>query len=439
MAFLVRLGGVDVSIAVENISIANRISSRPSARLVLRLALLPSSAVDLGGQLDVSDPDSGAPVFTGEAVRSSVEREFVHVEAMTALDLSDTGVSRSALFGLAPVEQIRTLLLQAGMAESQFDLGDRPTPQMEYFEVIFPVIGITVHGRHHDGMAAFLEPTVLQRHPWFQSGAVKSDLTSEFFRADSFVLIGTAAAWVSDAEDDAYPRAIESVARITVDRRFTSLLRPDGSAAPYLRSDARVTPRVRPLAMVRGVVSGRGWVRELASPSRLDPIRLPANPFAVPVAPLPDDLHQCMLSLYRSVAADQPLPRSLAFWDAVEFYTANIDAPHLFSKSDHKVLLRQVIRSSSWSLAQRERLIQAKNMLNSMPLLARLRRRLLLDKVPFVEDEFSAVKRLRTSRNDAVHGRGGTSDPSDSDYRTAVRLLARAFVYSSASASGARP
>jgi hypothetical protein len=188
--------------------------------------------------------------------------------------------------------------------------------------------------------------------------------------------------------------------------------------------------------MVRGVITGRGWVREMNVSSRLAPIDLTMVPTGADVfQALPEDLRQCMLSLYRSVSSDLPLSRNLALWDAIEFYTAHVAEQKLFSRAEQRQLLRQVVNAGGWTADQRTRLLAAKQMLNSIPLLLRLRRRLDADDVPYSEHEFEAITRVSAGRNHSVHGREG-AELDEVDFRTAIQVIARAFAYSASRYAG---
>jgi hypothetical protein len=69
-------------------------------------------------------------------------------------------------------------------------------------------------------------------------------------------------------------------------------------------------------------------------------------------------------------------------------------------------------------------------MLNQAPLMARLRQALAEDGVPYTDEEFDMLQRVRKKRND-LHGRSRQA-PSESDLRYTLALVNRMLKYRAA-------
>lgn len=431
--YRVVLGSVDVSFAVSDASIQKARSQRPQARMLLDLARAPSGVVDLAADVRIYDTATEEPVFTGEIVSAIRIGQRIDLTAATGVGLSDEAVSRAANFGMSPLESIRSLLVQAGLAEDGFQLEGLEMPQAEYFEVMSPVEGLTTNVRTHLAGVAFLPGEVVHASPWLADTNLQSDAGRAFTSFNSYVAAGVTAAWVTDAEEAGRGCALDALALLTVDTRCGLATGPDGHRRRYTRSDTRVIPTLADWCMVRSVTSGRGWIRNIASRSLLAPIDVGAMPTHTSLfsGDLPDDLRLAALSIYDAAAGESTLARNLSLWDAVEFYAGTVRPAKLFSRSEAKKLLRQVLEAAEWSDEQRDRLRQARASLNERPLLWRLRHRLVADAVPFTDAEFADLHTLRKSRNDTVHGRRHEG-PRDALIRSGVALISRAIIYSAA-------
>lgn len=426
----VLIGGIDVTDAcVGPGRVSGTEREQPRAEFDLDVSLLPSVAVDLAGTVVITDVDGNRPIFTGEVVAATLATGRLRVSAQTGLELTDTAVARAVTFGLTVPERVRTLFVQAGQAESALRIEGFPEPAEEYFEVYFPVVGVSVSSRQALPPGVLVGRSVIESHPWMPELEAADDLRRGMLgEADCFIGVGVVAKWVTDAEASGVQMATELVARLVTGRRYTAAVAPDGSPHEYFRAEARTSPRLLPYVLVRGATTGRGWIRSRSVTSRLGPITARPGVFALVGAEMSAGLRNCVLSLYRATQADLPLSQNLALWDAVEFYASNTRVPHLFSKSDHKRLMRRVIDAGGWSDAQRGRLLDAKKQLNEPSLLRRLRVRLAADGVPYTDEEFAGLARLRSGRNDAVHGRAmGAADSAD--LAAGIRLMARAVRY----------
>lgn len=429
----VRLGRVDVSFAVTRLKVKSQMSDRPKATLSLDTMRAPSSAIDLSADLSIVERTQNRAVFTGEITSATLVGQQLDLTAQTGMALSDEMVSDMNTFGMEALEMVRTLLVHAGLTQNQFSLEGLQVPELDYFEVVFPVHGLKTDERVYLAGVSFVPQRVLFASPWFAADLLRPSLRDAFAGFDTFVVVGVTATWATDAEELARARAVEALALIAVDARCSVVAGPGQVRRRYLRSDARAVPALAEYCALRAVATGRGWIRETSSRSMLKPADLSAIPNfgALFIAGLPDDLKLTALSVYQAVTGEQTLTRNLALWDAVEFYAGTVKVPDVFTRSDQKVLLRQIVRATEWNADQRARLVEVKQMLNARPLLWRLRKRLVGDEVPFTDAEFGDLKRLRTSRNDTVHGRH-MDGPTDTLVRSGVGLLSRAVVYSAA-------
>ncbi len=91
--------------------------------------------------------------------------------------------------------------------------------------------------------------------------------------------------------------------------------------------------------------------------------------------------------------------------------------------------LRTIRKNATEGLSndQERRVEEVLRMLNQAPLMARLRDALEEDGVPYSNEEFNLLRRVRGKRND-LHGRS-REVPSESDLRYALAIVNRMLVY----------
>jgi hypothetical protein len=128
-----------------------------------------------------------------------------------------------------------------------------------------------------------------------------------------------------------------------------------------------------------------------------------------------------------SAAAERdPVAAATALSDALEFYAAGASVPELFTEEE-----LQSLRESIPALEQHKTNVvrDAIGRLNSAPLKRRLIEATKRDGTALAPAELDFLwKRIRSARNDAVHGKGGKA-PTLPEIELALSLVARLLAH----------
>jgi len=146
--------------------------------------------------------------------------------------------------------------------------------------------------------------------------------------------------------------------------------------------------------------------------------------------PLPRELafetRQALLSARRALRDEDPIQRSQALWESLEFYLAGRETDSLFSRSARKELLKCL--RAAVPKDQHQRVADLLNWIDQPPPKTALRKVIDEEGVPVTESEFDLLFRIRTARNKATHG-GEVEIPTDQDLDYACSILSRILVY----------
>jgi len=205
----------------------------------------------------------------------------------------------------------------------------------------------------------------------------------------------------------------------------------DGRLVPFERSLSLTYPRRRDLVAVRGVISGRAWLRSPGGSARESVLSLePKSALLEP--PLPTDLAptdaRALGAMRRAHFSVDPINAILALWEAIDLYVGNTGPEHMFSDRQRDEVLKAVAEHGPRLTDQQtQRVNEIIHGLNAAPLRVRLRTALARDGVPYTEGEFSTLWRTRTIRNDVVHGRI-PPEPDIDDLRHCLSFVSRMLV-----------
>lgn len=424
---VVHFGSVNVTFALDGGTLNESLNEQPTADLSLRYALTAGQPVDYFAPVAVALQRGGeARVrFTGLVTEAAPEGDKVAVSAVSAPELSERQVGVfEGRNSIAP-EIIHLMARSAGLPEDRVNVEglDGYFP-LEAVEVLVPLRGVTVTKpftfgdvtivpaeRGHDGLAEFGD----------------SESTRELRRADSYAVVTRVTRRMLDAEVYALGQVDAMLAWLVVRSRYGLALMPDGEPQPFRRETARARPNRERLVLVRGLASGRQWLRspegfEAASELPLDPHD---SSWDLPRRVTVQD-RQALLACARAARGGDTLERIQALWEAIEFYVSGVAAPQLFDPEEVKRVRRAVPKDIDRLL--RERALDLLGKVTDPPLMARLSEALRRDGVPIAPGELSLLRDLRTARNDAVHGRSPDL-PQLEDVDHAVSVVARMILY----------
>ena len=426
------LGSINITASVVDGSFTHALNLQSTAKFQIDTSMMPSTAVDLAAELTVRSAIGGTIRFTGEITSAHFKGSVLMVEVRNGLILSDSAVTGNVMWNIPPMESLYTLVRTGGLQDDKIQIEGLDRPVVEYFEVVFPVSNVRVSRRRRLGGALLLSRSELASTIESLMGSAQAgrDVAERFLAFDAYLLVGVTAQLAIDAEDKGWAEARSIIAWLCVDARSSTISGPGSPVVRYERQQTRTVPELAAICYLRAAVTRRTWIRDMSLLQRYGDLNADLEPRAWPVTSLgalDTSLTNAAQSLYRAMASSQDsAAANLAIWDAVEFYCSRVQSDRQFSKAEARALWRAVQKAGRWDKAQQDRLANVRQMLDVRPLLWKLRTQLANDDVGFVNEEFEALARLRSARNDLVHGRNMTAS-EDNDLRTGIRVLARAL------------
>lgn len=432
------LGGVDITRAVEPEKSSIVRKALPSVEFFLDWRALEPDVPDMLADLTIDvaflPPER---IFTGQIIEASFVGDRARVKAASGVTLGETLLPRTVTYGLSPQEQFDFIARTAGLASEQFLIQGFGEPEAEAFEILVPLEGVRFSGRKIvGGISVVGKDAALAMAPRLaETSDTTRKILSDFSGYDTFILATVVAQRALEAERFALREAGLAAAWIGADARWTLPVTPTGQCVSFDRAQARALPRLGNLVLVRGVITGRGWIRDtdpVDANKLLDLDVYPRTGVPLP-ANLSDQDRQAVLSLHRAAGENDPLAATQALWECVEFLTSGIRVDPLFSSDELgklKKLLADHGGTEEWSDVQSEKLRAAVESLNSVPLLAKFRELINAEDIPITEDDIQLLRGLRDARNAIVHGREAIA-PRMQDVRCGIHIIARAIVHRS--------
>src|SRR4051794_1355927 len=145
----------------------------------------------------------------------------------------------------------------AGLTDEELVIPALDSLRQETFEILAPVYGLTVTGRRPLGAMTLLpRDDVLDRlrEIGFQNLEPLSD-------ADAFVLGLETARLAYDAEQAGHRRIDTALDLVATRLRHALATFPNGEPQPFARDERRALPRRGDHVVVRGLLTGRRWLR----------------------------------------------------------------------------------------------------------------------------------------------------------------------------------
>lgn len=419
----VTIGSVDVSNALRGGTVSMALNRRGEARFSLDVAALPADPVDYLASIEYHPGRVGARAeFVGHINTAKVEDGRIGLDAYDATLLAEQEVGLFVTIGITPAEITYVMARSAGMSDDQLVIPSLDELDAEVFEVLAPLHGVVVQvPRTVAGVTVLPAPTVIER-----LGMMGFEESIRDLAADAFALSLKTARLGFDAEQDGLGEIDTALDWLTTRLRHVLPFLPDGSAQDFDRATRRATPRRGEFVVVRGLGTGRRWLRSASIQSvgfRVDLTAEDRMPRSLPSTLLPAD-RLALAACRRAASERDPLTRIQALWEAVECLVVGVRVQAQWTKDDVKSLKSQLPVDLPEPLLERAR--AAFDNLSQVPLMARLRELVEREALPVSETELDLLSTLRRVRNDAVHGRDAVPPPPDVlDHATAIvcRLL----------------
>lgn len=419
----VTIGSTDVSNALRGGTLNMALNQRGEARFSLDVAALPADPIDYLASIEYhTGRPGGRAEFVGNINTARVEDGRIELDAYDATLLAEQAVGLFVTIGVTHGEITYVMARSAGMSDDQLVIPSLDDLDAEVFEVLTPVHGVVVQARRR-----VANITILPTHAVFERlrnmGFEKS---IHNLAADAFALSLKTAQLGFHAEQDGLGEIDTALDWLTTRLRHALPFLPDGSAQDFDRATRRATPRRGELVIIRGLGTGRRWLRSASTQSVGSHVELTDQEGILRDLPSPllaaDRL--ALAACRRAASERDPLARIQALWEAVECLVVGIAVPAQWTKEDVRALKKQLPADLPEPLIRRAR--AALDRVSQVPLMARLRELVDQDALPVSEAELDLLAELRRVRNDAVHGRDAVPPPPDVlDHATAIvcRLL----------------
>jgi hypothetical protein len=364
--------------------------------------------------------------FTGVVVTAHATGHQLTVEARSGTALTEGVIPGLTRRGVPGFEIVHLLGRMSGLRDDQMDIQGMDTLPREVFEVVVAITGLKISQPLQVGTVRLLPAPAGLR---ILDGLPTAAFDQPFREAPCHALVLRTAYRGVDAEQDALHEVRTALAWIAVRVRYGLLRLPDETVQSFARQDARGLPQATDLVAIRGLRTGRTWLRVAGEASRAPTLTLDASPNLMQ-PPLPSVLtlqdRQALLACQRATAEPDPLARVQALWEAIEFYVSGTRLPRLFTRKQLSALRSAIPVGLNGE--QRQRVLKKIGELNKPPLMERLHAVLEAEGVPITDAESKLLQRLRDLRNDVVHGRS-TDLPDPEDVRYATSVVSRMLIF----------
>ena len=412
----VLFGAVDVINAARGIGIHGSLDSRGELSLTLDADALPADPVDYLAPV-VHRSVNGRSRFVGHVATSVPDGRRIEVEAVGATLLTEQAVGTFARHGVPHQEVVYVMARASGMTDEQLHIQDLDKLQPEIFEVIAPVYGVTAVDPATVGSVTFLPPEPTRdRLVEFGFEEHVDDI-----EADAFALSLATAARGYAAEQAALQVIDLALSWMAARLRHAIAFMPDGTLQSFDRAQRRAVPRRDDLVFIRGLATGRRWVRSTSSEATQATATLDeSDPLLHALPPVLQPVERLALAACRRAIADsEPLTRIQAISEAIECLVSGVKVPARWSDEELRTLRDALPDDLTPDLRRRAR--KAIGDLNEVPLMPRLQHLIETRGLPVSAAEFKLLKTMRDIRNNAVHGREAQpAAPDVLDHATAV-------------------
>lgn len=427
---IISIGSIDVSSAVAEASFSNAINDRPKATIVLRAEHPTVPYIDWRAPVSVITVQNGEqrPLFGGDVVNTSLKSGTLIIECSGAAYFSEVRMGAYACTKNAGIDLIYATARDGGTPSEMIEI-DMGAALFEVFEVVIPVSGISrLETPYRQGNVLLTSSRdVLNGISQFDH----RPLVEDFSKAEVFAVVYRSDLRMHDVEKMALADISATLDWLAIRSQYSLAVLPDGSTPAWSRKIGSARLSARSLAYVRGLLSDRRWLRDTSTQRDVAPLGLDDESLMLrnpgDLVELSQRVRLALSAYQRAVHEADPASRATQIWEVIEFYAGKTEVPVKFSKGDLKRIKRSLPKD--FNVDQTARIGDLIGMLNSVPLLARLRVQIASDGIPITEEEFETLSRLRVLRNDLVHGRVGSAGAVASEIGRGLGLVARIITY----------
>ncbi len=427
---VLRIGGADLSDAISGRVKIWSEGGMPGASVTLQSKVMNLALVDFLAEVQIMATMGGREqaLFTGLVDRVShnaetSELEFVSVGApLTEMGMGGLGVGP----GVDALELIWAIFRSSGMREDRIELESFNPGPLEEFDVVVPLDGIDLK---HEMMIGEVFVSVDRSFKTLPKRLGPRELRKRFRSARVWAVARVKEKTLWEAEVEGSARVAAALSWMMASAHYSFNKDPYGGLAGFDRTWYRSRIHARDAIFVRGLTTGRTWLRAPTGVLYLPVAGSEAVGRFSPVeslSSLTPQFREALAAWRRAAVESDPIAAVSSLWEAVEFYVSGIKVPKVFDEKQLKQIRARAVQGLREDQASRVK--RRIDEVNTPPLLERLRAALERDGVPFDDEDFAVLTRVRCSRNEFQHGRS-REVPAEDDLRRALAFLNRAIVH----------
>jgi hypothetical protein len=401
-----------------------------------------TSPIDLSSPLSVVVVEAGAgpegevrsPRFSGHVTSGRFNGTQLHVDAESGREFAETTNGVFASLRVPPLEIAYFLARGAGLPDERIKIEGLKALPPEVFLVQMLVSGVHLDTKvRHRGVS--LEPLGdsddgVNLGPFARAAEY---ISPAGLRPACLVTVYVTARRMLDAEEEGVSRIRQYLDGLLATSAYGLSHDPWGQELDFDRDHIRARPSAIPFVAVSGVRTRRTWMHAIGNSVASTELNLAStfDRWSSLLLVDPDAELRRALSAFRDAADDARdiIDRCQAISTSLEFYCASSRPPKIVAPSAMKAA-REAIKALDLDAEERSRLLDVINTANNPPLFARIRFQAERDAVPLLDEEWELLRRLRSARNDAVHGHRADANVVDfHDVRWGVSILARLLLY----------
>jgi hypothetical protein len=406
-------------------TLTSSIDDLARADLVVRLR---EAAPDWWAPLEVLI--DGEVAFTGSVLTAEPAAAGVNVSAASGIEMTETLMGIVLAEDFPAQDMVYASARAAGFTRDRMYIHGLEDLPREPIEIVTPLWGVTTERRVELGPLALL-PVQDGLRALGPFRGTPDDVTAAWAGADAFGLVVRDAQTLDDAEESALEVIALGLAWLAVRTRFGYAVLPDQTVSRFNRETARTLPRREGVMAVRGLRTGRRWLRDPRSVARRGTLALNVGDTLWP--PLEMRLatsdRLALLAARQVAATDDLVEAAAAISTAFEFYIGEISLEPTFTRDELDRLRADLPDWLNSEQARRAR--EVLGMVNQPSYGQRLRAAFQQDGVPLTEAEWKVLQRVRGVRNRAVHGSEALEIDADA-IALATSILSRALVFRAA-------
>lgn len=430
-SFRIRFGHDSVTRGIQSLNMREELSTDAKADARIAVGSFAGKAADFR-PLSVIE-NASERLFTGWVDRVEVVDGIAQVQMRNGYQLEGRFDRLAIGGGITPEEMAWSIGRIAGFTEDSLHIQGFARVA-DRFHVAMAVRGVLL-----DGERRFERVRITQ-----DTGTVRAALdfvsdtgwVDDLLKDECWAIASVEAGNLYEAEQEGVALIHATLDRLVVESHYSFASSPDGQLLPFRREDLFTDAQAVPVALVRAASrSGRAWIRTLGELAHTQALKNRRVQLIGPRVGEHPQFDEAIRAWRRALIASDRVAAATAISEAIEFYAGGTKPSPSFSAVQLRAL-RKALRAATTregaplalTSAQKQRLNGQMGRLNEPSLKQRLRAALSLDGVPSTEGEITAVWRVRTARNNFVHGQS-RDEPDDDDLDVARAFVNRLLVW----------